>query len=226
MKSFKGIIYKITNKINGKCYIGQTTRRLSERRKTHKWHALNKINNTSISKAIRKYGFENFDWQILCVCLSKESLCEAEKKMIVKYNTLGKDGYNETPGGECLCGKDNPFYGRKHSLESRMSMSASKANKKRVPLSKEHRKKLSMVKKGIKKPVGFGEKIASIRSFEWLVIWPSGHKEVIKNLKIFCEKEGLCKTSMLDVAKGKYKQHKNYKCKRMNQLIIRRQDNG
>jgi hypothetical protein len=33
MKGFKGIIYKITNKINGKCYIGQTTRRLSERRK-------------------------------------------------------------------------------------------------------------------------------------------------------------------------------------------------
>lgn len=51
-----GYIYKITNKINGKNYIGQTTMNLKDRLTCHKSPSANMV----ISKAIKKYGWNNF----------------------------------------------------------------------------------------------------------------------------------------------------------------------
>ena len=56
-KDVKLIIYKIINKINKKIYIGQTTRTLEERKKSYKYEK-----GRPIAHAIKKYGFENFDF--------------------------------------------------------------------------------------------------------------------------------------------------------------------
>lgn len=99
-------IYKITNIINGKSYIGLSNNIL--RRK--KEHFSNYIQpselNKTLYRAFEKYGKENFTFEILEEC-QKEELSEKEKFWIDYYNTY-KDGYNETTGGECSCGEENP----------------------------------------------------------------------------------------------------------------------
>jgi transposase-like protein len=90
----KGIIYKITNKVNGKSYIGQTRFTLEFRWRQH----LHKKDNTYFHNAIRKYGAENFTKEILEEC-DVDKLNSREIFYIAKYNTF-KEGYNLTIGGE------------------------------------------------------------------------------------------------------------------------------
>ena len=84
-------IYKITNVINGKGYIGK--------------HSTNNINDgyfgsgATLKKAISKYGRENFNKVILCFCQSEDELNNMEMREISQHGTYGI-GYNLTKGGE------------------------------------------------------------------------------------------------------------------------------
>lgn len=89
----KGFIYKITNKVNGMSYIGQTRYTVEFRWRQHQ----HKYDNTYFHNAIHKYGAENFDVEILEECEVKE-LDSREIFYIAKYNTFEK-GYNLTIGG-------------------------------------------------------------------------------------------------------------------------------
>ena len=92
-----GYIYLITNKINGKQYIGQTIRDdINTRWKQHK---NNKSANMPISHAYNKYGIENFKFQIICICFD-EDCNKFEKEYIQKFNTISPNGYNLREGGE------------------------------------------------------------------------------------------------------------------------------
>ena len=90
----KGIIYKITNKVNGKSYIGQTRYTIEFRWKQHQ----HKKDNTYFHNAIHKYGIENFSIEILEKC-NIEDLNSREIFYIAKYDTF-KNGYNLTIGGD------------------------------------------------------------------------------------------------------------------------------
>lgn len=91
-------IYKATNKINNKCYIGQTKTTLKVRISNHK-----RCKNTYFSKAIQKYGIENFRWTILEICMDQDDLNEKEKYYISLFDSINQDkGYNLTTGGECF----------------------------------------------------------------------------------------------------------------------------
>ena len=86
-------IYKITNKINGKCYIGQSIH-IEQRWDEH----LYKTSKGSLIKyALHKYGKENFLFEIIEEC-SQEKLNEREQFWIKYYNSF-EDGYNLTLGG-------------------------------------------------------------------------------------------------------------------------------
>ena len=95
-----GIIYKATNKINNKIYIGQTTKTLEERIYRHIYranHSLN-ITHTHFINAIRKYGEENFIWEVIDKGKNQEELNEKEIYWIKYYNSVN-DGYNIQDGG-------------------------------------------------------------------------------------------------------------------------------
>lgn len=94
-----GYIYVITNKINGKQYVGKTLRTIEERFKQHLRDS-NKITleQRPLYKAIKKYGKENFDISLLEECSFKE-LSIKETYWIGKLDTY-VNGYNATLGGD------------------------------------------------------------------------------------------------------------------------------
>lgn len=94
-------IYKFTNNINGKSYIGQSIN-IDKRVKEHFWKAENENDisfNSILHQAIRKYGAENFSVSVIEECKA-EMLDELEKHYIVEYNTITPNGYNILSGGQ------------------------------------------------------------------------------------------------------------------------------
>lgn len=104
------IIYLLTNKINGKMYVGQ--------------HGTDNLKDgymgcgVAIRKAIKEYGKENFSKEILCYCADRKDACQKEIEYIEKLGTT-RDGYNITKGGEGMLGHS-------HTAESRLRIASSK----------------------------------------------------------------------------------------------------
>lgn len=94
-------VYKITNLINGHSYIG-ISNNIEKRFKTHKTRCFD-LNSNEYNKALyvalRKYGVENFSFEILIEENDPIKRGELEQKYIEKFNTY-YNGYNETVGGE------------------------------------------------------------------------------------------------------------------------------
>lgn len=94
-------IYKITNSVNGKIYIGQSID-IEERWYQHKYKAFDekeKGYNSAIHAAMRKYGIENFSIEIIEKCESI-LLDERERFWIKELNCLSPNGYNILEGGQ------------------------------------------------------------------------------------------------------------------------------
>ena len=98
-------IYKYTNKVNGKIYIGQSIN-LEQRRYAHKSSAYNeKANdyNSQFHQAIRKYGFDNFDYEVIAEISNEEytkTMLDDLEIYFIKYYDSYKNGYNATFGGD------------------------------------------------------------------------------------------------------------------------------
>ena len=98
-------VYKHTNKINGKSYIGITSRKPEDRWGTNGYkYQSQKSKYLCFSKAIQKYGWDNFTHEILFTGLTKEDACKKEKELISFYNSKAPFGYNLTDGGEGTSG--------------------------------------------------------------------------------------------------------------------------
>lgn len=128
-----GIIYKATLLIDGRIYIGQTTRSLKERISEHSHKGLFYFNNV-----IAKYGIDNFKWEIIDKANYQKELDEKESYCISLYKSNIKEfGFNLTSGGdhgvyseevrkkmsENMVGVKNHRYGKKHSPETRLRRS-------------------------------------------------------------------------------------------------------
>lgn len=107
------IIYKITNIINQKSYIGQTIRTFNQRydakgegvERVYKYHdklkELGRHYNEHLHRAIERYGANNFKVEIIEVCKTREELNEREEYYIHLYNSSNSNfGYNKTKGGD------------------------------------------------------------------------------------------------------------------------------
>lgn len=148
-----GIIYKITNNINGKIYIGQTKNPLTNRINEHI-----KANNSLISRAIKKYGIKSFTIESISSAQTRKELCSKEIEFIQSSNCKSPNGYNLTDGGDGGATWTGPHTektkeilrikntGWKPSEETRKNMS--KAAKNKPPVSEKTRKRMSIALKG------------------------------------------------------------------------------
>lgn len=224
------IIYKVTNKINGKIYIGATTKTLGNRKRNHISESKGRCLYV-FHKALKKYGDINFIWEIIDTAQTQKELFEKETYYIQLYDTY-KNGYNSTLGGDnttfgyrfsdeqktyfskTRCGEQNPNYNHKWTDEQKKSMSI-----KMKLIDEEHktngiinpskrpdiRKKLSDGKMGKLNP----------NANEWLLISPEGVEyKFTGGLKRFLKDHNLSYTMMLCVINGKRKDYKGWKiCK-------------
>ena len=138
------VVYRITNMINGKKYIGK--------------HSTTDVydgyfgSGIAIKQAINKYGIDNFKKEIICYCNNEEELKEMEKYHIKKEGTFS-NGYNLTLGGEGILGY-------KHTEDS--IRKASDSRKRYYEENPEMREKISeMAKKRVGKLNSFyGRKLS------------------------------------------------------------------
>lgn len=129
-------IYKITNTVNGKVYVGQSVT-IEQRWIQHK----NRPCNQHIKNAYTKYGISNFKFEIIHEIfeVDKKLLNELEIYYIGKYNSRNHDyGYNACVGGDSRAG-------RKMGIEERLMRGASQKGKK---MSEDAKRKMSEWHKG------------------------------------------------------------------------------
>ncbi len=139
-----GIIYKITHRESGKCYIGQTVKTLAVRMNAHK----NSTDGTAIHNAINILGWDSFDKEAIDIAFNKVSLDFLEKKYIVFYDSLEvNNGYNIREGGshglhseatkkkqsDLKKGSLHPAFGKSRSQKTKDLQSVAKIGIKRPP---------------------------------------------------------------------------------------------
>ena len=134
-------VYRHKNKINGKIYIGIT---MQEPEKRWGIDGCNYKSSPHFYAAIQKYGWDNFEHEILFTNLTKEEACLKEQELIKKYDSMDRDfGYNSTSGGESFVMNE----------ETKQKISQSMLGNKNGlghPCSEEKKKKISESQKGRK----------------------------------------------------------------------------
>ncbi len=157
------IIYIATNVVNKKVYIGQTVSTLEKRIQGHIKTAL-AGRGYKFHSAIRKYGIENFKWEVICFANNIDELNCLETKFILEYDSM-RTGYNLRTGGGsggCLSEEvknkiSRSKIGHKVSIETRKKISESLSGRKQ---SSEliAKRKASMDK--VRKTPEYGQKIS------------------------------------------------------------------
>lgn len=140
-------LYRITNILNNKVYIGQSNKE-NERWRQHKYFARQDEPVQYIHRAMKKYGTNNFVYEVIVVCRTREDADETEKQLVIQYDSRNKEhGYNIALGGNVtwqsgLPPHMYPMYGKHHTEESRQKISESNMGKK-IPHSEEWSGKVS-----------------------------------------------------------------------------------
>lgn len=182
-----GYVYLVTNVLTGKQYVGQTQRLdINKRWNQHKKgkYGLGRY----IRAAYCKYGIENFQFMIICVCFDDD--CDRyEDEYINKYKTLAPNGYNLRAGG----GNSG-----KHHPDTIKLMSERQKGRKGTPHSPETIKKLREAQKGSKNP-NFGKKLSEEQKQKM----SATRKERIKNGQITYH--FMSEASLLNLKKARYR---------------------
>lgn len=203
-------IYKITNKINDKIYIGQTIQPINKRWIQHKVNARKKGLSTvstigSLYYDMNRYGFENFEISCLESC-SADEINDREIYYIRKYNSLVPQGYNLSGGGKGITGYKFSKLGLKRLSESQKQRWSAMSKEEKVAWGS----KISKALKGIKKSDEHKKKLSELaktRIGEKNPFYGKSHTDKVKKhlreinlgntfkqgVKVACEKEGFKK---------------------------------
>jgi hypothetical protein len=160
-------------------YVGQTIRTLKQRKSSH-LSSSKKGSTYYLHRAIRKYGAENFKWEVIYNATSEEELNEKETYFIKEYNTNSQDGYNLTEGGRGIRGWKHSELTKEKIKQCAIKNNSAQYLKKFVQ-SEEGRKKISLMQLGKTYEMKFGKEKA---------------KQMIKDKqRLYNDKYGLQKSS-------------------------------
>lgn len=197
------IIYSFKNKLNGRIYVGQTTRTFEERTGEHLRKRV-----TAFDKALYKYGIENFEHRILDKAETIEELNAKEIHWINELDSLVPSGYNLCCGGNntfgythreeskrkmsltkkksgVMKGKNNHYYGKKHPPEVLEKMKKAWSPERKAELS-ERSKNMD-------------------RSYQFVKVRNKETGELYDSVKQASEATGVLATHITRVCKGKRK---------------------
>ena len=180
-------VYKITNKINGKIYIGKTIKSdIQKRLKEHYNFSSKKGKKMMICEAIKKYGLENFEIESIYDGVDDEDICKAEIRFIKLLNSTDSNvGYNMLSGGNGVVptkelrrkiseraklrvGELNPFFGKSHSQEQKNKWKINRLgiSTRKTPISTNEKNKASERLKELRKNPEFIDKMFKGRSYK------------------------------------------------------------
>lgn len=175
MSEFTGHVYKITNTVNGKVYVGQTKTSLNKRFTSHKCESKKERYTNKFYEEMRELGTENFKIESLSEIKTKtrDELSNMLNILEKEYIKILKPAYNAAPGGvgntgvqwtqerkekfkSLMSGENNHNFGKPLSEETKEKLS--KALKGRL-ISEESRKSRSQKMKGVPKSEETREKM-------------------------------------------------------------------
>lgn len=208
-------IYRATNIHNGKCYIG-FTKDFKDRIYKHQWKCFNQNINSKFYNAIRKYGWDAFEWNIIFQSKDLDyCLNNMESYFIEQYDSM-RNGYNSTTGGESgilsdevkktlseigktLYANPNSYY---HTQEYKEKMRVSCSGDKNGFYNRTHTqetKELLSTKRQINR---------------YMIIDPENNYYHTTNLKGFCREHNLHSAGFFAVIRGERKSYKGWKIKK------------
>lgn len=215
------IIYKITNLVNKKVYIGLTTKSMEGR-----WRSHVKGKKMQISKAIEKYGKENFIIEQIDQAENIEELKKKEIEWVSKEDSF-KKGYNGTRGGDCSVslhkniidklserqmGNKNSFFGKAHSKENKENWSKNRRGKNHGMYGKKQ-PKLTELNKNKVWTREMRDKISKANSKPIMCV---ENDTIYDSTVEMCRVLNLDSSSVLKVLKGKFRHHHGYTFKRID----------
>jgi group I intron endonuclease len=162
----KNVIYLATNRINGKGYVGQTKSGLKQRRRDHE-SKVRKGSALAFHSALRKYGFENFVWEVLHAVENPDNLSDLEIASIAKHDTLAPHGYNLTSGGESCTPSEETKQkireARARQIFTPEAIAKRSATMKKIKWSPEIIEKRGLAMRGIKRTEEQKQRISEAR---------------------------------------------------------------
>lgn len=219
-------IYRITNKINGKLYIGYS-KRPEARWSDHKKYTLGGKKGV-LYDTMRKHGINNFTFEIIFQSYDGSYIKDImENFFIMEFNTRTPEGYNNAPGGQggairtgykhsdCTKAKiSRANKGKKHSLETIVKMKSARAGRPGRPQS-EKTKRIMSDKAKLRKynPLcrSYVSGINNPTSKTYIISTPDNKDIQITNLTYFCAENNLHQGEMRKTLRGEARQHKGYR---------------
>jgi len=207
-------IYKVTNLVNNKVYVGFTSN-FKRRKQEHLREVRYGKRNYPLYNALRAYGLDYFTWEVLYQSKDQEhTLTVIEPKLIKEHNAYVPHGYNTADGGTA------PMLNKKHSEATILKM------KKRVPwnkgkhFSEEARRNMSAAHKGRPYNPTQCKNQGISNSCWWRITEPNGSIITIKGIKAYCKENNLSSGNMSRLASGGIKYYKGYSCINLGKSYI------
>jgi len=205
-------IYRITNKINNKSYVGQTRQTVEKR---FKEHILGTNHKSLVHKAISKYGAENFEVETLATFnnATQEEVNECEEKFMKELNTSIPHGYNIQR--VVASGYKKDYKSTEETIQR-----LKKAGRDRHERNPEHLKSISKLgTEKLKDP-----EIQKLRVWmmmskkKYILTKPDGSQICTYGLSHLTEEYGLDPSGLIKVARNKMNHHKGWRCQDLNNV--------
>ena len=220
-------VYQHKNKINGKIYIGITSQKPEQR-----WgsQGCNYKSSPHFYSAIQKYGWDNFEHNILFTDLTKEQACLKEQELIKEYNSMNREfGYNSTSGGDiftmneetkqkisqAMIGNQN---GLGHPCSEEKKEKISNAQKDRK-FTEEHKQKLSEAAKNRHVPCSEEKKQILKEKSHKKSVYCEELDKIFESVQECSRQLGIPATNISKLCNGRGKTLKGYHLRYYNDTI-------
>ena len=219
-------VYQHKNKINGKVYIGITSQKPEQRWRNGEGYK----SSPHFYSAIQKYGWDNFEHNILFVELTKEQACLKEQELIKEFNSMNREyGYNSTSGGDifvmnketkqkisqALMGNQNNLG---HSCSEEKKKKISEAQKGRE-FTEEHKQKLSEAAKNRHVPCSEEKKQTLKEKSHKKPVYCEELNKVFESVQECGRQLGIPATNITKLCNGRGKTLKGYHLRYYNDTI-------